>query len=324
MEASVSQANLNKNRIYAILMCMSAQIKDWNDIRVAYEVAKRGTLSAAAEALNIHHSTVLRRINALEESLNTRLFHRHARGYVPTDAGNMLLGVADYLQEDLERLFGQLQGIDQQLSGNLVLTTVSSFVPVITPLLREFQDLYPNITLDLLVEHRRLKLEHGEAHIGIRPGKAPEEPDYVAQRISPLASSLFASKSYVERYGSLTELNQINNHRFVSGSRSIHHIPFLNWMKEHIPSERIFFRANDVWAMYQGIRAGLGIGLMSNWAAADDRDIMIPQPIGIQDWGTDLWVVTHRDLHRTSRVQAFLGFFKEAIKKQEKQLLSWE
>ncbi|OMH33988.1 LysR family transcriptional regulator [Motiliproteus sp. MSK22-1] len=303
---------------------MSAQIKDWNDIRVAYEVAKRGTLSAAAEALNVHHSTVLRRISALEESLNTRLFHRHARGYVPTDAGKMLLGVAEYLEDDLERLFGQLQGIDQQLSGNLVLTTVSSFVPLLAPLLREFQDLYPNITLDLLVEPRRLKLEHGEAHIGIRPGRAPEEPDYVAQRISPLASSLFASKSYVERYGSLTDLSQINNHRFVSGSRSLHHLPFLNWIKEQVPPERIFYQANDVWAMYQGIRAGLGIGLMSNWAASQDQEIVIPQPLNIEEPGTDLWVVTHRDLHRTSRVQAFLEFFKEAIKKQQRLLLSWD
>ncbi len=300
---------------------MSAQIRDWNDIRVAYEVARRGTLSAAAEALNIHHSTVLRRVNALEKSLNTRLFHRHARGYVATDAGKMLLGVAEYLQEDLERLYGQLQGVDQQLSGTLVITTVSSFVPVLSPLLAEFQEQYPNIELDLLVEHRRLKLEHGEAHIGIRPGRAPEEPDYVAQRVAPLQAALYASRSYVDRYGLLNDLSQIRKHRFVSGSPTIHHIAFMQWLESNIPEERIFCRANDVWAMHQAIRAGLGIGLVSCWLASTDAETLVRQPLQDDSWGTELWLVTHRDLHRTSRVQAFLSFFKEAIR-QRKVLLA--
>ena len=118
---------------------MSAQLNHWTDIHIAYQVARLGTLSAAADHLDVHHSTVLRRIDALEKRLNCRLFQRSARGYTPTEAGKTLLKVAEQTQSDFERLFGQIQGVDEQIKGTLVVTSVSSYSQVLIKLFAEFQ-----------------------------------------------------------------------------------------------------------------------------------------------------------------------------------------
>ncbi|WP_200821207.1 LysR family transcriptional regulator [Oceanicoccus sp. KOV_DT_Chl] len=175
---------------------MSAQINDWSDIHFAYQVARHGTLSAAANALNVHHSTVLRRIDALEKRLNTRLFHRHARGYTTTDAGQLLLKTASQTQEDFDRLLGQLEGADEQLSGTLVITTVSALMPLVSPLIAEFQQHNPEIRIDLIVDSRIFKLEHGEAHISLRPGAQPKDPDYCSAPTNHSRRSLRLPRLY--------------------------------------------------------------------------------------------------------------------------------
>lgn len=101
-------------------------VKDWNNLHYALAVARAGTLSGAALELNVSHSTVLRRIDALEKALDTRLFIRHPRGYVPTEAGQMLMNAAENMQDQLDLMVGKMQGVDEALHGTLVITTVNT------------------------------------------------------------------------------------------------------------------------------------------------------------------------------------------------------
>ena len=156
---------------------------------------------AAAEQLNIHHSTVLRRISALEKSLNIRLFYRHARGYEPTEAGNNLFQVAANIKSQLDNLAGVLQSSDEQIAGQLVVTTVDSFVDILSPWFSEFCQLHPHIQFDLRIETKRLRLDYGQTHIAIRPGAQPTEPGYIAQSLMPLSLRLYASKQYIKQHG---------------------------------------------------------------------------------------------------------------------------
>ncbi len=306
--------------MYAKLVCMSAQITDWNDIHVAYQVAKLGTLTAAAEALNVHHSTVLRRINALEKKLGSRLFHRHARGYEPTEAGQLLTQVAEDTQNSFDRLLGKLEGADTQLTGTLVITTVNNLAPFLMPILADFQEEYPEIKLEYATDSRLLKLEHGEAHISIRPGKKPNDPDYVVQKLASVATTLYGSLDYVMKHGLIQDLSDVTGHRFISTIESFDRTVFMQWMNANVPPEQIYYRSNTFSNFPHAAIAGLGAAPIACWQARMESSLrpLLPPP---EDWNFDLWLLTHRDMHRTSKVQAFTQFLKNRFIKEQHRLL---
>lgn len=304
-------------------MCMSAQKTDWNDIHVAYQVAKLGTLTAAAEALDVHHSTVLRRINALEKKLGSRLFHRHARGYEPTEAGHMLMQVAENTQSSFDRLLGRLEGTDTQLTGTLAITSVSNMAPFLIPILADFQVLYPEIKLEYTADSRILKLEHGEAHISIRPGKKPNDPDYVVQKLASVATTLYGSVDYVMEHGLIQDLNDVTGHRFISTIEPFDRTEFMQWMNKNVPSEQIYYRSNDFINFSHAAKAGLGAAPIACWQARLEKTLrpLLPPP---RNWSFDLWLLTHRDMHRTSKVQAFTLFLKDRFTKEQDRLLGFD
>ena len=287
---------------------MNTQLEHWDDIRVAFEVARRGTLSAAAEQLGVHHSTILRRINALEERLNTRLFHRTARGYRTTEAGQALLQVAGGINDQVDKLTGYLRGTDQQITGSLVITTVTGVIDIITPWLAEFRERYPQLHLELLLDQRKLRLDYGEAHIALRPGKKPTEPDYIAQGIWHLNHRLYASRSYVERYGLPESMDDLDGHQFIS-TMPDSPAPFIRWMEQNIDNRQIVFRTTDINQHYLAIKLGIGIGPAVETLAQHEPDL-IPLSDDFTRWGSNMWLVTHLLMHRTARVQAFCEFIK--------------
>ena len=293
-------------------------VTDWNDINVAYQVAKHGTLTAAAEALDVHHSTVLRRVNALEERLGTRLFHRHARGYVPTEAGELLTLVAENTQTGFDRMIGKIQGTDTELSGTLVITTVNSMAPNLMPILAEFQQKYPQIKLEYAAESRIFKLEHGEAHISIRPGNKPKDPDYVVQHLATTCTTFYGSAEYVAKNGLIQDYlnkDEMAKHRFISTINPFNIIEFMSWMNENISEEQIALRSSDFPSFIPAVKAGFGIAPINCWLASTDKALrpMMPPP---KEWNYDLWLATHGDMHRTSKVQAFTQFLKERFQQE--------
>ncbi len=292
---------------------IKAQINDWSDIHFAFQVARLGTLSAAAELLDVHHSTVLRRIDSLEQRLNTRLFHRHARGYTPTDAGQMLLSTGSRTQEEFDRLMGQLAGADDQLTGSVVVTTVNSLSPKLTPILGQFQQRHPEIRIELVVDARIFKLEYGEAHISIRPGAQPKDPDYIVQHLNKMQTTLYASSAYIKRYGGMKSLKDLAGHRFVSNIAHMSNIPYIEWLHKQVPPGQIFYRASDFHSMMHAAESDIGVAPISCWLAQYSKKLnpLFEPP---EEWNSDLWLVTHRDIHRTPKVQALSQFLKVAIR----------
>ena len=294
-------------------MPQKARINDWSDIHFAFQVARLGTLSAAADVLDVHHSTVLRRIDALEKRLNTRLFHRHARGYTATDAGKLLLQVGSQTQEEFDRLIGQLAGADEQLTGNLVITTVNSLTAPLTPVMGEFQRLHPEIRIEYVADSRIFRLEYGEAHVSIRPGAQPKDPDYIVQHLRTLKTTLYASPKYVRQYGKMKNLKECKDHRFVSSIAPFTNVPHMVWMKQNIPEEQVYYRASDFIAMMYAAESGIGIAPVDCWLGELNEKLkpMFDPPA---EWNTELWLVTHRDIHRTPKVQALTQFLKDKLR----------
>ncbi len=288
-------------------------MENWDEVRTAYQVARMGTVSGAAEVLGVHHATVIRHVDAIEGRLGVKLFQRHARGYTPTEAGQDLLRVAQATDDQFGQLVGRLKGQGDDVSGELVVTSLASLAPLLVPVLKEFQDMHPGLILRFLTGERLFRLEYGEAHVAIRAGNAPEQPDNVVQPFVRQRIGLYATKSYVEKHGPLKGIEDFPNHRFVSADGDSSRAPFSIWLREQAPAEAITFRGSEGFSLYEAVLAGAGIGFMSVWEAAR-HDSLVQMMEPLPEWEGPLWLVTQVDLHRTTQGQSFLGFLKDRSK----------
>ncbi|MCT8159068.1 LysR family transcriptional regulator [Pseudoruegeria sp. SHC-113] len=286
---------------------------NWDEIRTAYQVARMGTVSGAADVLGVHHATVIRHIDALEAQLGAKLFQRHARGYTPTEAGRDLLQVAQATDDQFTQLESRIKGGEGDMRGELVVTALPNFTPLLAPVLAEFQIANPGLVVRLLTGLRLFRLEYGEAHVAIRAGSAPQEPDNVVQPFYKQDMGLYAHKSYMARAGEVSKEAPLDSHAFIGPDDPDSRAPFYQWMKEAIPRERVVFRLSGSEEVLDALRGGVAIGFLPVWQAVQEPDlvqVMPPRP----EWSAASWIVTHVDLHRTPKVQAFLGLLKERSK----------
>ncbi|MDD9726880.1 LysR family transcriptional regulator [Roseovarius sp. SK2] len=288
----------------------------WDEVRTAFHVARVGTVSGAAEALGVHHATVIRHIDALEERLGVKLFQRHARGYSTTEAGEDLLRVAQATDDQFSQLAGRIKGRGNDVSGELVITSLGGFSHLLVPVLTEFRKEYPDIILRYLTGDRLFRLEYGEAHVAIRAGRAPDQPDNVVQPFYKQAHTLYAAQSYVDKYGLPASEDEFDQHWFVSADDPKNRAPFNQWLRQTAPDERIIFRSQDVHAQRRAITEGAGIGFLSKVLANQLGNLTEVMPAR-DEWSAPIWLVTHMDLHRTTKVQAFLRFLKDRAKAWE-------
>lgn len=289
---------------------------NWDEIRTAFQVARVGTVSGAADAMGVHHATVIRHIDALEKRLGVKLFQRHARGYTATEAGRDLMQVATATDDQFTQLAGRIRGQGEGVSGDLVVTSLVMLSPLITPVLAKFRRENPELTLRFLTGDRLFRLEYGEAHVAIRAGKAPDQPDNVVQPFLTQQMHLVAATSYIDDHGMPKGEDDLCNHWFVGHDSADARAPFYQWLASHVPQNRVVFRTTDIRATIDAVVAGAGMGFVT--AADLKRNPELVEVIPSQpDWSAHLWLVTHVDLHRTTKVQAFLSFLK-------KEAANWE
>ena len=284
----------------------------WDEIRTAYQVARLGTVSGAANALGVHHATVIRHIDALEGKLGAKLFQRHARGYTATEAGQDLLAVASSTDDQFTQLAGRIKGRGDEVTGELIVTSLESLSPLLIPVISRFQIEHSEVKVRLLSANRLLRLEYGEAHVAVRAGKLPEEPDNVVQPFFTQALQLVAHQDYVDRHGALTEAN-IASHRFIGSAADNPRAPFLRWLVDFVPDETIVFRTTEMREAKDAIQAGIGIGFVASWDRYEGDNLVEMLP-SLEEWTAKIWLVTHVDLHRTAKVQTFLRFLKSEAK----------
>ena len=286
---------------------------NWEEIKTAYQVARMGTVSGAAEVLGVHHATVIRHVDALERRLSVKLFQRHARGYKTTEAGEDLLRVASATDDQFSQLASRIKGRGEAVSGELVVTSLMELSSWMTPLLVAFQRENPDVTLRFLTGERLFRLEYGEAHIAIRAGQVPEQPDNVVQPFYQFQMGLFAHKDYIAAFGMPSGVEEYGNHRFVGHDDAQMRAPFFKWMREVVPAHAISFRGLHADALRVAVLEAAGIGFVDLIEGRANPDLVEVHP-HLPEWDSMLWLVTHVDLHRTPKVQALLSYVKKAVK----------
>jgi len=289
-------------------------IDNWDEIRTAFQVARLGTVSGAADVLGVHHATVIRHIDSLETRLGVKLFQRHARGYTATDAGLDLLQVAQATADQFEQLAGRLHGAGASMTGELVVTSVDSFSPLLMPVIAAFQDENPELKIRYITDSRVFRLEYGEAHVAIRGGNKPQDPDNIVQPLYCSNISLGASKQYVAKHGTIDGPEDFAKHRFVGPNDENHRAGMYQWMRANIPEENITLRTSDMRDAFRAVEFGAGVGFVPLWSLHSNDNLVKLYSPDI-DLSVDLWLVTHVDLHRTAKVQAFTSALKKAASK---------
>lgn len=285
---------------------------NWDEVRTAFQVAKLGTVSGAAEALGVHHATVIRHIDALEGRLGAKLFQRHARGYTATEAGQDLLAVAGQADDQFTQLVSRIKGRGDEVTGDLIVTSIGELSALLVPTVARFQEKHTDLRVRLISDARLFRLEYGEAHVAIRAGKLPDQPDNIVQHFFTQTLKLVASKGYVERFGPLTGEN-VGDHRFVGTTEETPRAPYFRWLNDNVPAPSIYFRASSMVAVKEAVLSGIGIGFVASWDLdrTDDLVEMLPP---LEDWTAKIWLVTHMDLHRTAKVQTFVKHLKDEVK----------
>ena len=284
----------------------------WDEFRTAFHVDRNGTVSGAAEALGVHHATVIRHVDALEARLGVKLFQRHARGYTTTDAGAEILQVGAATEDQLNQLVSRIRGQAGGVEGELIVTTVAGLSDLLVPVLADFQAAHPAVQLTYLTDSRLFRLEYGEAHVAIRAGEKPQQPDNVVQPFGSICPALCASPRY-RGFDSLpAAVTELADHKFVGMVAEFSRAPSMRWLDAHVPAENFTFRATESRAAEMATCAGIGIGFVSQATRPRHPDLVqIMEPL--PQWAAPLWLVTHVDLHRTPKVQALLSFLKERI-----------
>jgi DNA-binding transcriptional LysR family regulator len=286
---------------------------DWDKLKVFHAAAEAGSFTHAGEQLGLSQSAVSRQVSALEQALSVALFHRHARGLILTEQGELLYRTAHDVFMKLESARAKLTDSRERPNGDLkVTTTVGLGTHWLTPKLGEFIDLYPDIHISLITTDEELDLAMREADVAIRL-RQPTQPDLIQRKLFSVHFHAYASPEYIKRFGTPRDTGDLDNHRLLQLGGS--NIPTLlqnrNWLLE-VGREGKGARAptlvlNNILGLLRACERGVGIALLPDYLIEENHGLvqLLTQtdPIAL-----DAYFVYPEELKSVARVQVFRDF----------------
>jgi DNA-binding transcriptional LysR family regulator len=280
----------------------------WDDLRVALALARAGSVRKAARDLGVSHSTILRRLHALEQAAGVRLFEPRPDGYEVTPAGQDVFDTAVELEETVIGLQRRVAGSDLRLSGPVRVTLPDPFAPVLVPILGDFSRAHPGIDVTLLLGTVFVDMAHREADVAVRVAPDPP-PDLIGHRVCMAGVGIYGSRSYLEGR-SARRLDELDWVGWAGDSQMF----FARWTRDNVPPERIVLRVSAGWGLREALDADTGVAIVPcalgenrrNWKRID----LLP------DAAAPLWVLTHRDLRTTARVRVLRDFLVDALRER--------
>ncbi len=280
---------------------------NWDDLRLFLAVAQRGSTRRAAEALDIHHSTVARRIEAFEEANGVRLFIRTPAGYSLTPAGEALVQEVESVADRMAGIERSILGQDARLSGELRVTMHPALMSYLcVPDLIAFMDRYPGIDIELIASSEVLDLTRREADIAIRVTDRPAE-HLVGRRMLQLARAAYASRAYLRTHDPIDAPEQC---QWIGWNDRIAHP---QWIRQtDYPAIAVRGRFNSLFGQIAAAKAGFGMALLPCFIGDQEPDL-VRVPPGTTRPYRHIWLLTHRDIASSVRVRAFMDFSADAL-----------
>lgn len=290
---------------------------DWDKLRIFHAVAEAGSFTHAGEALNLSQSAVSRQIGALEESLNVTLFHRHARGLILTEQGELLYRTAHEVFSKLAMAEAQLTESKDRPKGQLKVTaTVALGSTWLTPRMGEFLELYPDISVDLLLDDRELDLSMREADVAIRMAP-PRQPELVQRHLLTVHMHVYASPTYIKRHGMPKSAEDLDNHKIiVYGDDPRPPVPGINWLlnvgaKKGQP-RRSVLTVNNNYAILRAAQSGLGLAGLPEFMVQEASNLVQVLP-ELEGPRIDAYFVYPEELRSSKRIQVFRDFLLRKV-----------
>jgi DNA-binding transcriptional LysR family regulator len=252
---------------------------DWDKLRVFHAAAEAGSFTHAAETLRLSQSAISRQVSALEHDVGVPLFHRHARGLVLTEQGEMLFRTAHDVLMKLESIKTRLSETKDRPSGVLrVTTTVGLGAGWLTERVQEFLELYPEINLQLILANEELDLTMRQADCALRL-RQPQQPDLIQRRLFTVHFHLYASPSYINKHGKPSSIADLKNHRIVTfGVPVPAHLSELNWLEtvgDFENGQRIAnLQINDILSIKRAVQTGAGIAMLPDYVVSKDSGLV--------------------------------------------------
>jgi len=281
---------------------------DWDDLRLVLAVFREGTLSGAARRLGVTHSTVFRRLGAIEEKMGARLFERFRDGYAPTPAGETAAVAAARLEDEVLTLERKLSGQDLRPFGSVRIATTDTLGALLMRHLPAMRALHPEIQLEITISNAMANLTRREAEIAIRP--TPEPPELlVGRRVADIAHAIYGSPAYLSRRRGkdLSALDWIGLDDVLAST------VIARWMHENLRAARFSCRVDALPTLRDAAVAGLGVALLPCYLGDLASGLRRVTPQALPEPRSALWLLTHDDLKRTARIRVTLDFLAKAL-----------
>jgi DNA-binding transcriptional LysR family regulator len=293
-------------------MCKFAQMEitmNWDDLKYFLAIAREGSISGGAKLLGVQHSTLSRRIRALEKHMGTQLIERKKSGYELTANGQQLKSTALKMEDEVLRLDGNLLGQECRLSGELRVTAINNMAStVLMPIFASFADKYPEIELHIAVTNSYASLAEREADIAIRLTNTPLDT-LVGKRLTTVASAVYASRNYLKQL----KLNNAKAKWLGVTCCGFHQA----WTKQACSEQQHQFYSDDTLLTKSALKQGLGLAYLPCFMGDSEEDLgRYSDPDESLNLG--LWLLFHPDLKRNAKVLAFREHMLSEIHTQKK------
>ena len=287
---------------------------DWDKLRIFHAVADAGSLTHAGDALHLSQSAVSRQIRALEEMLGTTLFHRHARGLILTEQGELLFEATSSMARKLDGAAARIRDSEEHVLGELKVTTTTGFGTMwLAPRLHKLYARYPDLKIDLMLEERVLDLPMREADVAIRM-KEPSQSDLIRRRLLNIRMRLYATQDYLDEAGTPQTLADLGPHRLICQSSTVPQVMAGLQLVQQLLSQNITstLTVNNYFGVLQGVLAHVGIGVLPDYLTADFPQLIRVLP-DVESGDVPVFLAYPEELRQTRRVAAFRDFVLEEI-----------
>ena len=285
---------------------------NWDDLRFVLELARRGRLAAASRALHVDHTTVARRVSALETALNTRLFDRTPRGYIPTKAGQALIEHAEMMEARAIKLYEDVSGEDATLTGTVRMAATEGLaIEFLAKEMPRFRERHPGITIELIASTPQLDLSRREADLAITLSR-PQSGRLIAWKLADYALGLYATPEYLQGRPPIRSKKDLSAHDLIWYIEDMVTLPQLRFLDDTFKDPNIAFASTSVVAHFNAAQAGMGMAFLHCFAAEPDPGFVriLPEEIEIK---REFWLVVHEDLRHVARVEAVCDFLTQLL-----------
>lgn len=286
---------------------------NWNDLRAFLAVARTGRLTAAAARLGTEHTTVARRIAALEAGLGARLFDRSPQGYALTRHGERLLPTAEHVESLTIRAAGELGEADQKLTGTVRIGAPEGYGSyVLAPMMARLADRHPQLEVQLVAIPGMLSLSKREADVAVTLSP-PREGRLITRKLTDYALGLYAAPDYLARRPPIRARAEMEGHRFIGYIEDLLYAPELDYMQAPDVDIRVGLKSSNLIAQLHAARAGAGLCVLPDFIAAREPGLVhvLPDAVRLE---RSLWLVVHADLKGLARIRAVMSMVLETAR----------